>query len=372
MLSALVMVALSYFGLRWYALRVERSRGEPVDKVHRLRRANVVFALLLVVPIGVAVLELRYETNLVGEAVWLVSAILLPVLVIASLVGAYLGIRPVYEKLRGIEGTTSGAPKRMTRLLVGLLLPQFVLMVGVFVLLVADAPTAVLVVAFVMFLVIFATAGPLVLMAAIPTRQPDPATKEQLERLCAVHDVRIRGVRVIDTRHDPAVNAAFTGFGPGPKYIFVTDRLLETLVADELEAVIAHEIGHRKKHHILIKVGAHLGTVALLFGALALLAFFGNGGSLVGIAAFALPVLFIGSLLLVQGTVAIRLEHQADEYAVSHAGAQPLRRALERIAEVNMLRRRTGWFWNLMQQHPGLQSRLERIENDSHRPGPYP
>lgn len=34
---------------------------------------------------------------------------------------------------------------------------------------------------------------------------------------------------------------------------------------------------------------------------------------------------------------------------------------LEKLAELNMLKRRTSWLWDILQQHPGVQQRLDRV-----------
>ena len=49
-------------------------------------------------------------------------------------------------------------------------------------------------------------------------------------------------------------NAYFTGFGKGKRIVFF-DTLLNRLGGDEIEAVLAHELGHYKHHHIWKRVG---------------------------------------------------------------------------------------------------------------------
>jgi Zn-dependent protease with chaperone function len=116
-----------------------------------------------------------------------------------------------------------------------------------------------------------------------------------------------------------------------------------------------------EKLHILLKLTAYLLTVLVLSGIGVGLAALHPGGSWKGILAVVLPVGFMGALLVVQGVVGIRLERRADDYAAAAVGREPLCRALERLAEQNMLKRRTSWFWNVMQQHPGLETRIERL-----------
>ena len=94
---------------------------------------------------------------------------------------------------------------------------------------------------------------------------------------------------------------------------------------------------------------------------LALLAALFHGRVAGAALAMALPVLLVGTILLVNGLVGIRLERQADDYACATVGPDATRRMLEKLAELNMLKRRTGWLWNALQQHPGIQQRLNRV-----------
>jgi Zn-dependent protease with chaperone function len=72
--------------------------------------------------------------------------------------------------------------------------------------------------------------------------------------------------------------------------------------------------------------------------------------------------LFPASLFLIQGALGVALERRADDYAARAIGPDPTKRALERLAEVNMVKRRTGRLWNLLAQHPGLDARVKRLE----------
>jgi Zn-dependent protease with chaperone function len=143
--------------------------------------------------------------------------------------------------------------------------------------------------------------------------------------------------------------------------MFVTDRLVDQFSDDEVTTVMAHEIAHRKKHHILLKLATVVAVVVVasfLSGLVAAL----FHGRVVGLAlAVMLPVLLFGTILLVNGFVGIRLERQADDYACATAGPDATRRMLEELAELNVLKRRTGWLWNALQQHPGIQQRLDRV-----------
>lgn len=82
------------------------------------------------------------------------------------------------------------------------------------------------------------------------TRLEDVALRERIENLLQRCGFQSQGVFVVDgSRRSAHGNAYFTGFGRNKRIVFY-DTLLETLSADEVEAVLAHELGHFKRHHI--------------------------------------------------------------------------------------------------------------------------
>jgi len=78
----------------------------------------------------------------------------------------------------------------------------------------------------------------------------DSALRTRIENLlerCGFHS---QGVFVVDgSRRSSHGNAYFTGFGRNKRIVFF-DTLLESLSEDEVEAVLAHELGHFKRNHI--------------------------------------------------------------------------------------------------------------------------
>lgn len=74
--------------------------------------------------------------------------------------------------------------------------------------------------------------------------------KEKILKLLARCGFQSSGLFVMDaSKRSGHGNAYFTGFGKHKRIVFF-DTLLKTLDADEVEAVLAHELGHMKKHHI--------------------------------------------------------------------------------------------------------------------------
>ena len=95
------------------------------------------------------------------------------------------------------------------------------------------------------------------------TPLPDGSLRERLVKLAERTDFRAKSIQVMDgskrSRHS---NAFFTGFGRFRK-IVLFDTLIAQLAEPELEAVLAHEIGHYKKKHI-IKMLAWSAVASLL------------------------------------------------------------------------------------------------------------
>lgn len=78
----------------------------------------------------------------------------------------------------------------------------------------------------------------------------DTALRERLENLLNRCGFRANGLFVMDgSKRSAHANAFFTGFGKTKRVVFF-DTLLEHLEPPELEAILAHELGHFRKHHI--------------------------------------------------------------------------------------------------------------------------
>ncbi|MBT8061779.1 MAG: M48 family metallopeptidase, partial [Gammaproteobacteria bacterium] len=96
----------------------------------------------------------------------------------------------------------------------------------------------------------------------------DESLKQRIQALMDKCGFRSKGIFVMDgSKRSGHGNAYFTGFGSNKRIVFF-DTLLETLEPDEIEAVLAHELGHFRLRHIQKRL---LSTSAISFCALALL-----------------------------------------------------------------------------------------------------
>ena len=139
-------------------------------------------------------------------------------------------------------------------------------------------------------------------------------------------------------------NAYFTGIGRNKRIVFF-DTLLSRIEAEEVEAVLAHELGHFRLHHVRQRLVA---SVVLSFGGLALLAwlarqpdFYAALGVPVPSAAMALLLFFMTvPVFAFFATPAAswwsrRHERQADDFAARHADARNLAAALVKLFRDN-------------------------------------
>jgi STE24 endopeptidase len=81
--------------------------------------------------------------------------------------------------------------------------------------------------------------------------EPMPAgpTRDRLLALCDQYRVRVRQLLLWNT-YGAMVNGAVMGLIGRPRYILLTDGLLQAMDDDQVEAVMAHELGHVKHHHL--------------------------------------------------------------------------------------------------------------------------
>ncbi len=161
---------------------------------------------------------------------------------------------------------------------------------------------------------------------------PGGELRESLLDMCREHRVGLRELLLWRT-FGGVINAAVMGIVAPLRYILISDALLEGLRREHIEAVMAHEIAHIRRHHIfwlLATAGVAMG--ALTVGWSAVLSLLNRspvgGGAVNGLSdelldgiplgAGLVIVLTMASWFVVIGWVSRRFERQADTYAVQH------------------------------------------------------
>jgi len=173
----------------------------------------------------------------------------------------------------------------------------------------------------------------------------DEALKTRIEALLAKCGFKSQGLFVMDgSARSSHGNAYFTGFGKNKRVVFF-DTLLERLNPDEIEAVLAHELGHFKHQHVIKRIAM---MFCISFLGLALLGFLkdqnwfflGLGvndmSSYMALILFLLvsPV-FLFVLRPIMANYSRKNEFEADAYAATHANAQDLVSALVKLYRDN-------------------------------------
>ncbi len=205
-----------------------------------------------------------------------------------------------------------------------------------------------------------------------PLEQP---LRGRLEELLARCGVRAQGLWVMDaSRRSAHGNAFVTGWGGGRR-IVLFDTLLARHEPDEIEAVLAHELGHVRHGHILSGMGR--GAVLSLAG-FAALGLLGGGTRLT--APLGLPAdpaltliafsLWLGALGPVLGLAghwfSRRAEFQADRFARDAVGAEPLVRALVRLTRDSAgTLTPDPWFALFEYSHPPVPLRVAELRRPS-------
>ncbi len=185
------------------------------------------------------------------------------------------------------------------------------------------------------------------------TPLPQGTLRERLFALAQRADFPARNIEVMDgskrSRHS---NAFFTGFGRFRK-IVLFDTLVAQLTESELESVLAHEIGHYKKRHVLKLLAVSIAGVFAAFAMIAWLArqewfyrAFGFEHHAGFAAANVAPAMLLFGLLA--GTITFwlspfthiwsrKFEYEADEFARTIMGeALSLIQALRKLSEKNL------------------------------------
>lgn len=199
---------------------------------------------------------------------------------------------------------------------------------------------------------------------------PEGALRDRLLELGRKTGFSASTILVMDgSKRSAHSNAFFTGFGRFRK-IVLFDTLIDQLSAEELEGVLAHEIGHYKKRHVLKMMLWSNFTMLLGFWVLSVLlnspAFFEAFGFREGIdptVGFLLFGLLSGAVTFwvtpLSSAWSRSFEYEADAYAAAAiGGGDPLTSALKKLSEKNLSNLTPHpWYSRFYYSHPTLLER---------------
>ena len=207
----------------------------------------------------------------------------------------------------------------------------------------------------------------------------DEALKQRTEALLQRCGFSSRGVFVMDgSRRSVHGNAYFTGVGRSKRIVFF-DTLLERLQIAEVEAVLAHELGHFRLHHVRWRLVLSLGLGLVGLAVLGFLAQWPDFYQAFGITVrsshaalllfvFVLPV-FTYFTTPISAWWSRKHEFEADEFAAKFADARQLAEALVKLYRDNATTltpdRLHSAFYD---SHPPALVRISRLQQLAARP----
>jgi len=196
---------------------------------------------------------------------------------------------------------------------------------------------------------------------------------ERIKNLMEKVGLRVKGVLKMDAgKRSKHTNAYFTGIGK-TKRIVLFDTLLESHPDEEIISVLAHEVGHWKKKHVLKQI---LLLEIISFAAFYIVGRLLNWPLLYLTFGFAQPAVYVGIFLIsailsplgyfaqpLESAISRRFEREADDFVLELTKTtEPMRNALKRLASDNLANLIPhplyAWFYY---SHPPLVERIERL-----------
>jgi STE24 endopeptidase len=230
--------------------------------------------------------------------------------------------------------------------------------------------------------VFFAQIAPVVLFPLFYKFQPleNEDLRQRLVRLSEKAGTRVRGVYEWKlSEKSRKANAALTGLGR-TRRIILADTLLENYSPEEIESILAHELGHHVHRHIVKGIAVQVvitffgfwATAALLRYAVEQRHMFETLSDFANLPLLALVSTVMSMVLMPALNAYSRYnERQADLYAFqSIPDVAPFISSMEKLAQQNLAERRPSKFveW-LFHSHPAIWRRIRAAEVFSRRPG---
>jgi STE24 endopeptidase len=227
------------------------------------------------------------------------------------------------------------------------------------------------------FSVLMSNLAPILIMPIfnkfVPLDDEHADLAERLLRLAERADTKVRGVFKFDmSKRTKSANAALTGIG-NTRRIVLGDTLIDEFTPDEIETVLAHELGHHvhKDIPVLIAFGTLTTAFGLYLASMALdwtTGLFGFAGP-ADIAALPALGLILGAYGLVtmplENAVSRWRENMADDYALESTDkVEAFASAFTRLANQNLGEiDPENWVVFLFYSHPPLGERIEKARN---------
>lgn len=202
----------------------------------------------------------------------------------------------------------------------------------------------------------------------------DGDLKKKLDNFSAKVKFPITNIFVINgSKRSKKANAFFSGFGRNKKVVLY-DTLIKNHTADELVAVLAHEIGHYKLNHVKTNMVISIITTGFMLFILSNFIFnsdisyaLGGNVSFRHLEIFAFFIIYspISSIISVLMNIKSRKnEYEADEYAVKNFEKGPMEDALRKLSKDNLTNMTPHPVYEFLNySHPSISKRLKAIDS---------
>ncbi|MFC3880294.1 M48 family metallopeptidase [Algoriphagus namhaensis] len=225
---------------------------------------------------------------------------------------------------------------------------------------------------FMVFVNLFYTS---VILPLFNTLRPleDGELKESIVRYAKSVNFPLDNILVMDgSKRSAKANAFFSGFGKRKKVVLY-DTLIDQHTPEELVAVLAHEVGHYKKKHIIWGMMASILQIGLLLFVLAQFIFNEPMSLALGGSEWSVELNLIGFIMLfapISMIIGIGMnwlsrknEFEADAFAKETFAGKPLAEALKTLSISSLSNINPHpWYVFVNYSHPPLLERLQKLE----------
>ena len=201
----------------------------------------------------------------------------------------------------------------------------------------------------------------------------DNTLRDKIEKYAGSVGFQLHNIFLIDgSKRSTKANAYFSGFGR-EKRITLYDTLVSDLEEEEIVAVLAHEVGHYKRNHIIFNLIASIVLTGITLWLLSLFVSLPLFSKALGVdhAAFHIGLIAFGILYtpisaltgFLMSTLSRKFEYQADDFAKKTYAGQPLISALKKLSR-NSLSNLTPHplYVKINYSHPTLLQRYRNLK----------
>jgi STE24 endopeptidase len=197
--------------------------------------------------------------------------------------------------------------------------------------------------------------------------------KQNIESYAQHVGFELKNIFVIDgSKRSTKANAYFSGFGK-QKRITLYDTLIKDLEEDEIVAVLAHEVGHYKRKHIIFNLSISILLTGFTLFILSLFINNPNVAMAIGVSQPSFHAALIGFGILyspiseltglVMNYLSRKFEFQADDFAKTTFGALPLISSLKKLSKKSLSNLTPHPAYVFMHySHPPLKDRIRNLK----------